>query len=665
MKLPSLFSHKSFQWRLSVLSILIVSVALGISILASILQLDETTRISSQAMRNLSQAEMRNLALTTASMAEWQASEVKTSVKKLLAQTLSAIQNYGGISPDPQTLVAWNATNQFDQQKSEVKLPLLSLDKNPLSPQSAQTPNYIIDRLAAMTGDQLTIFQKMNDRGDMLRVGTNIQNKEGNRAIGTYIPATEPDGKTNPVIAAILRGESYFGKAWVVDQWCMTGYAPLYDSEKRLIGMVYSGISLNQILDTFRKIAAAVKIGDSGYIYALSTAEKTKGQYILSLQNKRDGENIWNAKDASGRFFIQEICNGAIKLAPGETGICAYPWQNQGETSARMKTAVYAYVPELDMAICPSAYDDDVFKTGMAIERSLKRSLQLQIGGGIFLTLLACVAFAMTAKRTASKIETIASAFTENSEAVSSAASHFTETGETLAQKTKLQATEIEKTISTLEEVTSMIHKNAENAANAKNLSTETRSAAEKGSANMRQMDEAVADIQAASGNIAKIIKAIDEIAFQTNILALNAAVEAARAGEAGAGFAVVADEVRNLAQRSAQAAKETAEKIEDSIQKSTRGVTISAQVTESLNTIVEKARRVDDLVKQIADTSVEQNRGINQVSGAIAQIDQMTQENARSADESAASAEELNREAEILLSLSEELRQMVKGSQG
>src|SRR5208337_2106308 len=140
------------------------------------------------------------------------------------------------------------------------------------------------------------------------------------------------------------------------------------------------------------------------------------------------------------------------------------------------------------------------------------------------------------------------------------------------------------------------------------------------------EMTDAMKEVKAASDDIAKIIKTIDEIAFQTNILALNAAVEAARAGEAGMGFAVVADEVRNLAQRSAQAAKETANKIENSIQKSQRGAQISEKVTASLQQIVVKARQVDELVAGIATASNEQTQGIAQINTAVSQMDKVAQ---------------------------------------
>jgi methyl-accepting chemotaxis protein len=176
----------------------------------------------------------------------------------------------------------------------------------------------------------------------------------------------------------------------------------------------------------------------------------------------------------------------------------------------------------------------------------------------------------------------------------------------------------------------------------------------------MEGMRSAMNDIKSSSDEIAKIVKTIDEIAFQTNILALNAAVEAARAGEAGAGFAVVADEVRALAQRAATAAKETAGKIETAIHKSSQGVAISEGVAQALTEIVEKARQVDSFVGEIAQASNEQSQGIGQVNNAVGQMDKVTQSNASGAEETAAAAEELNAQAAALRDSVVELQNLV-----
>ena len=207
-----------------------------------------------------------------------------------------------------------------------------------------------------------------------------------------------------------------------------------------------------------------------------------------------------------------------------------------------------------------------------------------------------------------------------------------------------------------------MTKRNAETAGKVKALGSEARKAADLGVKDMTALVGAMDAIKTSSADIAKIIKTIDEIAFQTNILALNAAVEAARAGEAGAGFAVVADEVRNLAQRCAQAAKETASKIEDAVQKSAVGADISAKVAKSLEEIVGKARQVDEMAGEVAAASQEQSQGISQVNIAVTQMDKVTQSNAANAEESAAAAEELTAQAESLKETVSDLLRLVGG---
>ncbi|HWD19934.1 MAG TPA: methyl-accepting chemotaxis protein [Verrucomicrobiae bacterium] len=246
---------------------------------------------------------------------------------------------------------------------------------------------------------------------------------------------------------------------------------------------------------------------------------------------------------------------------------------------------------------------------------------------------------------------------------VAQAAGQVSASSQTLASGSGQQAASLEETSASLEEMSSMTKRNSESAAKANQLAKEARDAADKGASDMQTMSEAMLAIKASSDDIAKIIKTIDEIAFQTNILALNAAVEAARAGDAGMGFAVVADEVRNLAQRSALAAKETAGKIEGAITKTAQGVEISSQVALTLNDIVSKVRQVDDLVAEVSHASREQTQGISQINTAVNQMDKVTQGNAASAEESAAAAEQLTAQSESMKHSVAELMQLVGAS--
>jgi methyl-accepting chemotaxis protein len=220
---------------------------------------------------------------------------------------------------------------------------------------------------------------------------------------------------------------------------------------------------------------------------------------------------------------------------------------------------------------------------------------------------------------------------------------------QSLADGASEQAASLEETSASLEELSSMTKRNSESAQQAKIAAGQARASADSGAERMQAMQAAVQAIMASSTEISKILKTIDDIAFQTNILALNAAVEAARAGVAGAGFAVVAEEVRALAQRSAQAARETAAKIEDSTIKSQQGVQISTEVAKGFETIQQQIRQLDQLVGEIATASHEQNQGIGQVTTAVSQMDKVTQSTSATAEETAAASHDLTAQADAL----------------
>lgn len=250
-----------------------------------------------------------------------------------------------------------------------------------------------------------------------------------------------------------------------------------------------------------------------------------------------------------------------------------------------------------------------------------------------------------------------------SSDQSSCSAAQVASASQSLAEGASQQAASLEESSAALEEMAGMTKRNSEHAGQANALARTTRQAAEKGVEQMERMDRAMQAIKGASNDIQKILKTIDEIAFQTNILALNAAVEAARAGEAGMGFAVVADEVRNLAQRSAQASKETAAKIEAAAQTTAMGLQTSNEVGAQLKEIAELAKRVDALAAGVAQASQEQSNTVQEITRAVSEMDQVTQGNAANAEESASAAEELSGQSLALRQAAESLREVVEGS--
>ncbi len=251
---------------------------------------------------------------------------------------------------------------------------------------------------------------------------------------------------------------------------------------------------------------------------------------------------------------------------------------------------------------------------------------------------------------------------TEGADQVASAAAQVSSSSQSLAQGSSEQAASLEETSASSEEINSMARKNTDNSRSAADLVSSSQHKFLETNEALQQTVLAMGEINAQSGKISKIIKTIDEIAFQTNILALNAAVEAARAGEAGMGFAVVADEVRNLAQRAAQAAKDTASLIEESISKSDDGKMKVDQVATAIQALTSEAGTIKTLVDEVSLGSQEQARGIEQIVKAIGQMEQVTQKTASNAEESASAAEELTAQSETLKDVVGRLSALVSG---
>lgn len=287
--------------------------------------------------------------------------------------------------------VTWSATNQFTKSSTSIELPKMWVGNQWLAPNqdfAVNTP--VVDEVKRMVGSTCTIFQCMNSQGDMLRVATNVEQSDHSRAIGTYIPATNQDGTPNPVISSVMRGEIYRGRAYVVNSWYVTAYEPIRDESNQIIGMLYVGVRQEGV-NSLRKGIMDIKVGKSGYVYILGGEGDQKGQYIISKNGERDGENIWEAKDAEGSFFIQSIVGKALVLKKGELDFARYPWKNEGESKPRMKIAAIAYFEPWDWVIGAGAYEDDFYQARKEVGGALAGLLRWLVIGGFML--LGCGAF--------------------------------------------------------------------------------------------------------------------------------------------------------------------------------------------------------------------------------------------------------------------------------
>jgi len=273
----------------------------------------------------------------------------------------------------------WTAINQFSKQPMSVRLPALSIGGKVLKQDdSFDVSMPVVDELTRLAGGTCTIFQSMNENGDMLRVATSVKTLENRRAIGTYIPAINPDGTSNPVVKALLEGKTYHGRAFVVNAWYQTAYKPLYDANRNLIGALYVGIR-QEAVESLRQSIASTTVGSTGYVYILGGTGDHKGRYIISKDGKRDGENILDSKDANGKYFIRDIVENAIGINGDKTNIEEYYWQNDGEEKPRKKLAAIKYFAPWDWVIGASAYEDDFTAAYLRTEEALNSLLKMAL----------------------------------------------------------------------------------------------------------------------------------------------------------------------------------------------------------------------------------------------------------------------------------------------
>ncbi len=639
----------ALKTKLMVTGVALTTISLCITAAVVYVQNEKMREVAVTLNRDLAYTDLDHITAGAYAMCESQQEVLQAQVNKGLNVVRWMVDSEGGAHLSPTETASWDTVNQVSKQSGKASLPQMLVGDTWLGQNSdAEVESPVVDKVMDLVGAACTVFQRMNNEGDMLRVCTNIKTAEGKRAIGTFIPHKNADGTPNGVVAALLRGETYSGLAFVVNSWYITAYEPIKDSSGAVIGALFVGIP-QESATSLRQAIMKTKVGETGYIFVLQAQGEQKGKYAISYQGKRNGESLWNAKDANGTLFIQEICQKAVALKPGEVGEQIYPWMNQGDTVARDKVARFMYFEPWDWVIAASSYLDEFEAAEREVAIVARQSMGF-IAAIIALTLvLATAIWFVIARGLAVRIGAVVAQLTEAAEQVLSAANQVSQSSQVMAEGASEQASSLEETSASLEEIASMTRQNAANANKANSESKEAEAAAVQGQEAMERMAAAIGQIKTSSEATARIIRTINEIAFQTNLLALNAAVEAARAGEAGKGFAVVAEEVRNLAQRSAVAASDTSDLIDGGRRHAENGVSVSTEVAAILARIMERAQTVATLVNDVTVATTEQSQGIAQVNTAVAEMDKVTQANAANSEEAAAASGVLSAQARDL----------------
>ncbi|MDD5669136.1 MAG: methyl-accepting chemotaxis protein [Candidatus Omnitrophica bacterium] len=372
----------------------LISMGILVSVLpvfvVSGLILSEKWRLSEKLGRDLQtdvQSQLTGVAKDIQVMCQAQHESIQKQLSRGMLIANDLLKTKGGVSLSSD-MISWTAKNQLTQNTMSVTLPKMMIGDSAIEYNA--DPNVyspIVDEVTKYIGGACTIFQKMNSSGDMLRVATNVM-KDNQRAIGTYIPAFNSDGADNPIIASILAGKSYSGRAFVVDQWYIAQYEPIKNSNGEIVGMFFVGVKQDD-LSSVRKAVISMKIKNSGYVYILGGTGDWKGHYIISKNGERDGEDIYEAVDSSGKPFIKEIVDQAVQLKDGEVLFKRYPWQNPGETISRFKIAGVVYFEPWDWVIAASSYEDDFLDGQKKVLATISGLLVFLLAGGLIASVCA------------------------------------------------------------------------------------------------------------------------------------------------------------------------------------------------------------------------------------------------------------------------------------
>lgn len=395
---------------------------------------------------------------------------------------------------------------------------------------------------------------------------------------------------------------------------------------------------------------AALRYDGSNYFWV---NDSSPTMVMHPMKPALDGTDLSGLADPNGKKLFVEMAN--VCKANGE-GVVEYFWSKPGSEEPVPKVSYVKLHKKWDWIVGTGVYIDD-------ISAEINAVVYRVVVVVVTIVVLVIIITYFVGRSITRPIEKIISGLSHASKQLGSASDHVSSSSQQMAEGSSESASSLEEISASIEELTSMTKQNTDNTKQMSSLMSDSKQLVGNGQSSMQQLTNAMEGIKASSDETSKIIKTIDEIAFQTNLLALNAAVEAARAGEAGKGFAVVAEEVRNLAQRSAEAAKNTSSLIEDAINNSENGVGLANQAAQALNEITESSNSVATLVDEVSLATEEQAKGIEQINVGISQMNKVTQSNAANAEESASASEELSAQAHELNSMIGVLVDVIRGS--
>lgn len=608
--------------RLTLLGISFSLIPLAILIVMTLLAGARLRKAAMAEARDLSMELLDHQVREFGKLAGLLRSALEAETLSLLERLDHDVRQMGGISltADRQT---WEATNQFSQAISSVELPSLQVGEELLPiVKDVNIPVPLLDVVRLREGATATIFLRMNEAGDMLRYASNVRNKTGQRAIGTYIPRQMSDGGKNPVVEKVLNGETFVGRAFVVDQWYVTAYRPWRDQEGRVAGMIYTGIPEAQAFRTIQQKAGDTRIGQQGGILILNTRGKDRARRVIAghPQSIVNRFQEWTTLDGQPAILT------GLANPEGAVETIAHDRFLAGEREMVMVRSLY--YPPWDWLIVAAAPESDLIR----VEKTFTEHYSSHLGQIMSITLLVILAVTLISiwlgRQYGMRLEKVTAELREGGAAMEASSGEVHQATRRLSNGQADEVAVKERMHETVAAFVQNQEKRTSATSEASRLSLHTGEAANQAKLKMEELQHSLHSIRASGQEISRIVNTIDEIAFQTNILALNAAVEAARAGEAGAGFSVVAAEVRNLAQRSAVAARETHAKIENAVHRTEEGATIGEGVAKILDQMAANASETQNKVDHLVQLEVLDKECIRSVLDAMDQTQEISRTN-------------------------------------
>jgi methyl-accepting chemotaxis protein len=650
----------------------------------------------SSTLNELIEEEGKNTVLLVKDLASetYQLNQERTNANGAMALDLVN----GQVVLDQENPTRLRVEDQTDSTKNQnIEIPTMTFGGRPFAQDHA-----FVDRMESLLGGTFTIFQRIPQ--GLLRISTNIR-RDGQRVVGTYIPTS------SQVFQRVSRGETFRGRAQVVGKYYITVYSPLRDVNGDVVGVVYAGVE-EANLDSLTEKIREIKIQDSGYVSIFNEMgdmvigppdaqtnvrdeayfKQIKDEGLRELSFVRDGRE-WKGfateVEAMKWFILEQVpvdeINAPLTALVGVliiamlillivTVIISYL------VGTYLVKPIHAVVEIADRVAAGDlnttidfTRNDEIGQVASSMQNML---VSLKEKGDV-LEMMSQKDFTSDIRRASqddglaesliqmrdalleilSSVQIAADQVVTGSDQVSSASQN-------LSQGATESAASLEEISSSINQVSGQAKQNAQGATEANRLAEDAKQSADKGDQEMQTLQEAMKDITSSAIEIGKVVKTIDDIAFQINLLALNANVEAARAGKYGRGFAVVAEEVRNLAVRSGQAVQETTEIVETALGNIQKGDELTKKTAEQLRLITGYSSKVAQFLVEIAAASEEQSDAMDQISKGLEQVDLVTQSNTASAEETASAAEELAGQAKMLLEAVRQFK-LRRGEQG